>query len=313
MNCDGYTSKKECIEDIVSERHADILLLNALKGKRKVRMKNFFSFSKKRVKAKGGVATVISNNLKANTVRVAEGREDDEYIITRLDHVLPPINIVNIYGQQESRSSKEEILKSWMRLREDLLQIEISGEAVLLVGDLNRAVGSDELGVTGNHSKVSYGGQLIREMVKEQNYITLNNMAEGGPWTWIQRGKESIKSCLDLAYASSNLLPFIKSIVIDKDRKFTPKRVIWKNNEFKAVYTDHFPMEIILSGLPRRNQNVSKGTMWNLGKPGGWDKYKQLTDARARDIDDVIEREDASVNDMISRIEKSTKHLAKQE
>ena len=56
-------------------------------------MKNFFSFSKHRVKAKGGVATVISNNLKPNTVRVAEGREDDEDIITRLDHVLPPINI----------------------------------------------------------------------------------------------------------------------------------------------------------------------------------------------------------------------------
>ena len=66
---------------------------------------------------------------------MAEGQEEDEYIITRLDHVFPPLNIVNIYGQQESRSSKEEILKSWMRLREDLLQIECSGEAVLLIGD----------------------------------------------------------------------------------------------------------------------------------------------------------------------------------
>ena len=58
------------------------------------------------------------------------------------------------------------------------------------------------------------------------------------------------------------------------------KRVIWKSNKFKAVYTDHFPLEIILSGLPRRNQKALKGTMWNLGKPGGWDNYKQLTDER---------------------------------
>jgi hypothetical protein len=47
------------------------------------------------VTAKGGVANVIANHLKQNTVKVAEGREGDEYIITRLDHV------VNIYGQQE--------------------------------------------------------------------------------------------------------------------------------------------------------------------------------------------------------------------
>ena len=69
---------------------------------------------------------------------------------------------------------------------------------------------------------VSYGGQLIRDMVKDRNYITINNLAEGGPWTWVQRGKESVRSCLDLAYASQNLLPFIKCMVIDKDRKFTP-------------------------------------------------------------------------------------------
>ena len=62
-----------------------------------------------------------------------KGRETDEYIITRLDHVTPPKNIVNIYGQQ----------------------IDDYGEAVLLIGDMNRAVGSDDLGEVGNRSKVS--------------------------------------------------------------------------------------------------------------------------------------------------------------
>jgi hypothetical protein len=48
---------------------------------------------------------------------------------------------------------------------------------------MNRAAGSDKLGVVGNHDKVFYGGQLLREMVKEKNFVTLNNMAEEGPWT----------------------------------------------------------------------------------------------------------------------------------
>ena len=63
-------------------------------------MKNYFSFCKNREKAKGGVATVVSNYLRPHTVRVFEGKEEDEYIITRLEHVVPPVNIVNIYGQQ---------------------------------------------------------------------------------------------------------------------------------------------------------------------------------------------------------------------
>ena len=53
-NCDGFTSKKESIEEIVRARQTDVLLLNdtALKGKRKVRMKDYFSFSKNRTQAK---------------------------------------------------------------------------------------------------------------------------------------------------------------------------------------------------------------------------------------------------------------------
>ena len=70
-NCDGYISKKESIEDIVNDRETDVLLLNdtALKGKRKVKMKDYFSFCKNRIKAKGGVAAVIANYLRPHTVK----------------------------------------------------------------------------------------------------------------------------------------------------------------------------------------------------------------------------------------------------
>ena len=72
-------------------------------------------------------------------------------------------------------------------------------------------------------------------------------MAVGGPWTWVKRGNETIKSCLDIAIASRNLLPFVKSVTIDKERKFTPKRVIIKKGEYLSVHTDHFTMEVKLT------------------------------------------------------------------
>ena len=144
-----------------------------------MKIKDYFSFSKNQEKVKGGVATVIANYLKPETVKVTEGKEGDEYIISRLDHVIPAINIVNIYGQQESRTSKDEITASWLRLQKDLEEIEEKGQGVLILGDLNRAIGSDQWGVTNNKSNVSHGGQHIREMIKEKDYVVLNNMAVG--------------------------------------------------------------------------------------------------------------------------------------
>ena len=43
----------------------------------------------------GCVATAVTNSLKENTVPVGEGENEDEYLITMVDHTYPPINIVN--------------------------------------------------------------------------------------------------------------------------------------------------------------------------------------------------------------------------
>ena len=98
----------------------------------------------------GGIATLVSNKLKANTTKVGEGIDGDEYNIVRLDHVQPPVNIINYYGSQESRTANEDILQSWYRLQKHMRDIHVRGEACLLIGDLNRAVGAGRWGVNGN-------------------------------------------------------------------------------------------------------------------------------------------------------------------
>ena len=77
-NCDGYSSKKESIEEIIKNKTPDVFLLNdtALNGNRKVRIKNYLSFCKNRKKFKGGVATFVSEHLRSNVVKVAEGEDE---------------------------------------------------------------------------------------------------------------------------------------------------------------------------------------------------------------------------------------------
>ena len=202
-NCDGLRSKKESVKEILEVEAPDVLLLNdtALKGNRKVKIPKYFSFTKNREKAKGGVATVVKDNLKNNTIKVDEGRDGDEYIITRYDHVNPALNIVNIYGEQEGRSTKESIKRSWLCLYDDIKTIAERGENVMIIGDLNRAVGNDELGIIGNNRKVFKGGEFLRELIKTGDFTILNNLdkSDKGSWTWIDRKGNNTKSCLYIA------------------------------------------------------------------------------------------------------------------
>ena len=71
--------------------------------------------------------------------------------------------------------TKEEILESWSQLRREIKDIEEREEGLVCIGDFNRAVGNDTLGVAENHPQVSFGGELIRELLEDDRYILLNN------------------------------------------------------------------------------------------------------------------------------------------
>jgi hypothetical protein len=229
----------------------------------------------------GGVATLVSNDLKQNTTKVGEGTLDDEYNIVRLDHVKPPVNVINYYGEQESRTPNDDILKSWYRLVKEIKDIEGRGEAFLLIGDFNRAVGGGKWGIEGNKCKVSFGGQLVRDLLENEGYILLNSLdlVEGGPWTWCSQSDPNVKSCLDLGIISRNLLPYVYKIVVDKEQKFTPFRIIKRKNGISSCFSDHLSLKVILKGMPSaRSVSKEKETIWNMNKIGGWEAYAEKTD-----------------------------------
>jgi len=259
----------------------------------------------------------VGNHLRHSLTKVAEGREGDEYVITRLGHVQPAINIVNFYGENECRAGETKIRESWERLCEDLEVIKSRGEAVILIGDMNRAVGAGELGIMGNKEQVSPGGRMLREeLLQGGEYVLLNGLegkesrveVVGGPWTWVQPGREEeVKSCLDLVIVSASLLPFVKRMVIDSSRKFTPRRLMRRKEGVVSVFTDHYSVEVVVAGLPGvpgKEGRVSRQATWNLGKPGGWQRYEELSVEAAGKIEEVLEEEDLDAEELMNKVEK---------
>ena len=158
----------------------------------------------------------------------------------------------------------------------------------------------------GNKKQISAGGELLREhLLRTGEYVLLNNlpMAEGGPFTWVEPGKEEVRSCLDLAIASANLLPFIKTVVIDSDRRFTPRRVTRKAGVIKTIFTDHYAVEVKIGGLPKSKATKGKETTWNLHKTGGWESYERLTKEAAEKVKRVAEDETLNANEAMEKVE----------
>jgi hypothetical protein len=310
-NIRGFNSKKESLDNILNDRDIDVACLNEtnVHGKSKINIKNYFSFTKNNPnkKSMGGIATSVKNDIKQSAVRVNENSEGDEYLIVRLEHVEPPLNILNIYGQQEGRDGqvgKERVVESWGKILKELCLIQMRGEAVLIVGDLNRAVGADEFGVKDNKEKISYGGHLVRELVKDGEYFILNNLelAVGGPWTRVDPADGGL-SCLDLAIGSTNILPFVKGFSVDSERNFTPKRGTYKDGKFAWTYTDHYPFEVELV-MPSSKMENKTECRWNLLKPGGWEKYKEVSDDFASKMDVIIENKSLNIEDVMMKVDK---------
>ena len=116
----------------------------------------------------------------------------NEYLITKHTQFSTPLNIINLYGSQECRVSKERISIHWEEICSEVTRIEAKGEYLLMIGDINRLVGD---AVDGNDPKISFGGNLIRDFIADRRYILVNNceFVTGGPWTRIDR-KDQIQN-----------------------------------------------------------------------------------------------------------------------
>ena len=305
----GFNSKKQSVqEDIVDKLQPDVINLEEtlLRNKAKINTKEYVSFSQNRADGAGGggISTSVAAHLKQYATLVSQNNQHDEYMITRLEHVKPALNIVHIYGQNEGRSGPEKVLKGWTEILKELSSIEERNEVALLVGDMNRAIGNDELGVRGNSRKVSYGGQLVRDLVSAGDYVLLNNLelTRGGPWTWVCPGTGRV-SCLDLALASRALLPFVKEVLVDSERKYAPRRVVTKGKNLGLHFADHFPLVIKLE-MPKAETIPDKDVGWNLGKPGAWEEYAKVSEEEAEHVQELAENEFITNEQLMNKLDK---------
>ena len=280
----GYNCKKASIPTLLEKLKPDICTWQetGLTGNNQIKIKGYHASLRNRkdfIKM-GGVCTAVQNALKPHTVKIVEGEDDEEFLVTRIDKIKPALNIINVYGKIEDRMEAEEVLESWGRIKTELDNIQARHESCILLGDFNRSIGAGEFGVQGNKPQISPGGKLIRELLKEGEYVLANNLekATGGPWTWICRADGTVRSCLDLVIISADLEPYLSSLVVDTRFEYAPFRVRKiKKGETRKIFPDHYPIVVKFKNLPTDRIKSDCVSNWNLSVPERWKKYEALT------------------------------------
>ena len=83
------------------------------------------------------------------------------------------------------------------------------------------------------------------------------------------KADSSVKSCLDLVVMSANLTPNLTKVLVDKDQKFSAKKVGLARGKEKVVKSDHFPIIVTLEEMLKAKLKKPTDCSWNLNKPGG--------------------------------------------
>ena len=131
---------------------------HGLRNRQKLNIADYKSFTKNRENMNmGGVSISVKDSEAKSTLKVGEGKDKNEYLITRHNQFSPPINVFTVYGETESRTSNDEAEEKWGNILTEIGKIEGRKENMILVGDMNKHIGDDELGVPSNHAKISRG------------------------------------------------------------------------------------------------------------------------------------------------------------
>ena len=141
LNIRGFNSKRISLENIVRKLSPAIITLNEthLKFKQKPKLSNYFSYDRNRIsESMGGISTFVKNKDKDDFIKICEGDQNDEFLVTRHVNFIKPLNVINIYGEQECRSKKADIEDRWGRILTEVLKIERRNEFILLIGDMNK-------------------------------------------------------------------------------------------------------------------------------------------------------------------------------
>ena len=299
-NIRGYSSKKASFRDILNSSEFDVVMVSEThlyNGKKPTHPGyNFIGRSREKMNSKGGVAIGYKKELAHQMVKVAEGSGNNEFILVRCSAVTPNIIFGVVYGAQEGTTPDNVITENLTELFTQINKFKEEGLKVVIGGDTNLHIGEE---IEGNDPKVSKGGKKLLELCDDFGLDFANKLGEGNKHTHFDVTSKTSR-VLDLVI--TDMMEEHVEFQVDHGLKVTPFVPRFKQGKWIKNFTDHRSLVGEIQ-VEREKQKKIKIKMWKMNRPGGKNKYYELTDMKAEDAMKII-RESKSTEEMYQAIQK---------
>ena len=291
VNSAGLGSKMNTFKKVMRELKPSVFFVEETKFKDagKLKIDNFHIYELVRENRDGGGGLALGVAKELNPVWVREGKEFVEAISVEISLKRLKIRCCAAYGPQESDLLKKKEM-FWKYLEEEVVFAEQSGAGFILHFDGNLWAGSGI--VPGDPRRQNRNGRMFNEFLDQHPNLHVVNALEicEGLITRRRIKDGSVEeSILDFFIVCSKVLPFVKRMVIDHEKKYilTNYRQVGKGG--KAIDSDHFTefMDLDIEIEAERPERVE---IFNFKEEEAQAKFKYLT-SDTKDFTDCFKDE----------------------
>ena len=208
--------------------------------------------------------------------------EEKNILSVKVEYPNCSLRFILAHGPQETDNvdTRNQFFESLMV---EVERGKASDDNVLLLGDMNAKIQSNQSNTGDDVEDVSNNGTLLKELVEKYELDVLNfHPSATGKWTRIRKKKKTTeRSVIDYIMVEENLKSRIEDVVIDEDKLYTPWRLVYSKKQRHIIFSDHTAMITTI--------NINRGVVSAepSDQPTGWRltaegmaKYKELTSER---------------------------------
>ena len=272
-NARGIRSKIDSLQAAIEIEKPDLIFIVETKivGKGNIEIKGYKEkILRNRKTDGGGILVAKKDECKANIVAVLIHENEEQVWIKINKNIIIGI----LYGPIESRTEQSKLEEWYYEIEKEYMKWE--NYNVMIIGDMNMKIGSDENGIQGNNHEISKGGKILRSLIERRELVLVNN-TEICTGLWTREDPSGGKSVLDLVITNNNMYEQIKSMKIDEEHQYKLSRFKKSKKETIEYKSDHNTIMIdMYEDQPKKTETVRK--IWNIKNEQSWTNFKNETE-----------------------------------
>ena len=233
-------TKLDSLEKIVSSVNPDIIAICETKKGGRLKKDELQDYEVRESIAEQGKEGIVIGARKNsfNSIRDITETEMKSIMTVRIEYPKFNVRVIAVHAPQET-AKNEERTEFFDELMVQVERGDTSGDHVILVGDFNARLLSDE-----EPADDSPNGKQLKDVIKNYSLKVCNFTEKcSGKWTRIQGRKNGdVRSTIDYIIVQNDLRNALNSLVVDEDKIFSPYRVTKVKGAEKITYTDHCAM-----------------------------------------------------------------------